>query len=141
MPLPPVRSVSALPGDRRPRRRQKDPEVGRERPRSSVAEVEAHHLVERGAASPPDLPGPRDPGPRLENAPTMPGRVPLELVGQRRARPHERHVSPEDVPELGQLVEARLPEEVPEPRDPAVMGELERARPVCRSGTIAACDE
>ena len=55
----------------------------------------------------------------------MPGLVLLELVRERRARPDERHVAAQHVPELRQLVEARLAQEASDRRDPRVAGQLE----------------
>ena len=62
--------------------------------------------------------------------PVMPGltakraepvrRVVLDLVGDRRARPDERHVAAQHVPQLGQLVEARLAQEAADARDALV---------------------
>ena len=55
-------------------------------------------------------------------------RVVLDLVGDRRARADERHVAAQHVPQLRQLVEARLAQEAPDARDARVVGHLEEVR-------------
>ena len=57
----------------------------------------------------------------------MPGLVLLDFVRQRRPRPDERHVAAQHVPELRQLVEAGLAQNVPDRRDPRIVGDLEHA--------------
>src|SRR5206468_2480246 len=52
-------------------------------------------------------------------------RVALDLVGDRRARADEAHVALEDVPELRQLVEARLAEPRTDARHARIAGDLE----------------
>ena len=42
------------------------------------------------------------------------------VVGQRRAGPHDGHVSPQDVPELRKLVDAGRPDDPADPRHPGV---------------------
>lgn len=55
----------------------------------------------------------------------MPPFVAHHLVGGRGSRPHEAHLPPKDVPELGELVEARLAEEPADLRDAGVVLHLE----------------
>ena len=95
--------------------------------RPRVAEVEPHHLVERRPAAPGHLPQPGDARLGVEHAPAVPRLVLLDLVGERRPRSDERHLAAQDVPELRQLVEARLAQEPPDRRDPRVVGHLEHA--------------
>ena len=65
------------------------------------------------------------PGFGLEHPPPVPAFVLLHLVRQRRPWPDERHVAAQHVPELRQLVEARVPQEWPIARDPRIVDELE----------------
>ena len=58
----------------------------------------------------------------------------LELVEEHRplrARPHQAHVAPQHVPELGQLVEPRAPEEPAHRQDPRVSPRSPRPPPAC----------
>src|SRR5438270_903562 len=73
-------SAGAFPGDDGPRRGEQDLEVGPERIRSRIAQVEPHHVVEGGAASALHLPQPGNAGLRLENPPAVPRLVLLELI-------------------------------------------------------------
>ena len=82
---------------------------------SNVVRLRPGHLPEAG-----------DPGLGVEHAPAVPGLVLLDLVRQRRARPDQRHVASEHVPELRQLVEARLAQEAAERRHARIVGELEQ---------------
>ena len=56
----------------------------------------------------------------------MPQVVARDLGGERRPGPDDAHLAPEDIPELGQLVEAGPPQEAARPRDPRIVGQLER---------------
>src|SRR5439155_17787533 len=89
-----------------------------------VTEIETDHLVERGAAPPRHLPKTGDPRLRIQNPPVMPGFVLLELVRNRGPRTNEGHFSAQYVPQLGQLVEARLTQNPADGRDARVCGEL-----------------
>ena len=90
-----------------------------------VAKVEAHHLVERRAAAAGDLPETGDARLGFEHAAAVPGLVLLDLVRQRRPRADERHVAAQHVPELRQLVEARLAQNASDRRDARIVGQLE----------------
>ncbi len=79
-------SAGALSGDHGPRRGEQDLDVRPQRVRPGVAQVEAHHLVERRAAAAVDLPEPGDAGLGVEHAPAVPGLVLLDLGRQRRTR-------------------------------------------------------
>lgn len=61
----------------------------------------------------------REAGLHVEPA-ALPGRVALDLVGERRARPDHAHVAAQDVPELGQLVHRGAPDQPANARDPRV---------------------
>src|SRR3989442_12976159 len=54
----------------------------------------------------------------------MPDIVGLELIRDGRARPDHRHLAPEYVEELWELVETALSEEAPNPRQPRVVRQL-----------------
>src|SRR5262245_12713152 len=65
-------SARAFPFEHGPRRREQNLQVGCERPRARVADVEPHHLVEGRPAASGDLPQTGDARFRLENAPAVP---------------------------------------------------------------------
>ena len=97
--------------------------------RSDVPQIEAHHLVEGRPAAPGDLPETGDARLGVEHAAPVPGPVMLDLVRQRRARPNQRHLTAEHVPELRQLVEAGLSQHATERRHPRIVGQLEHRLP------------
>ena len=59
----------------------------------------------------------------------MPQVVAVDLARQRRAGPDEAHLAEQHVPHLGQLVEARGPQEAAGPREARIVGHLERVAP------------
>src|SRR2546428_14012755 len=79
-PLPRPASTGPLPRDDRRGRREEDLDVGPERARPGVSEVEADHLVEGRAAAPANLPESCDPRLGLQDPAAMPRLVLLELV-------------------------------------------------------------
>ena len=86
--------------------------------RPGVAQVEAHHLVERRAAAAGHLPQAGDPGLASSTRRQCQRLVLLDLVRERRPRSDERHVAAQHVPELRQLVEAGLAQDAADRRDP-----------------------
>ena len=108
-------------------RREEDLDVGPEGARPGVPEIEAHHLVEGRAAAPDHLPESREPRLGLEDPAPMPGLVLLELVRKRGSWPDQRHIPAEHVPQLRQLVEARVAKEASDRRDPWIVGEFEES--------------
>ncbi len=98
---------------------QQDAQVERERAVLDVPDVELDPLGprERGAAV--DLRPARQPGLDLEPAALALG-VALDLVGERRARADEAHLAAQHVPQLGQLVDRGLAQQVADARDARV---------------------
>ena len=92
-----------------------------------VVEIELHHFVERNAAPPAHLPKPGEPRPHLEPE-LVPFLVVLELVLQGRPRPHDGHLSLEDVDELRKFIEARFPQEVSDRGDARIVCQLINGR-------------
>ena len=96
-----------------------DLEVETERPVLDVVEVVLDALLDRRVAAPAVDLGPAG-DPRLHLVPQHVLRVAvLELLDEVRAlgpRPDQRHVAPQHVPELGQLVDVEAPEEAAERR-------------------------
>src|SRR5215204_5252660 len=103
--------VRAFSGDHGARRREQDAEVLPHGVILGVAQVEAHHVVERGTAASGHLPQAGDAGLGVKNAATMPHLVTRYLVGQRRSWADERHLTAQDVPELREFVDARSAQE------------------------------
>src|SRR2546427_7959169 len=90
--LPRPASTGTLPRDDRRGRREEDLDIGPERARPGVSEVEAHHLVEGRAATPAHLPESCDPRLGLQDPAAMPRPVLLELVLKWRPWSDQRHV-------------------------------------------------
>src|SRR6266850_1170319 len=114
-----------------------DPEIEPQRHVLDVVEVVAHLLrlfVEVVGVAVADLRPAGDPRPDCTAERVVGNRVARQLVQVARRqdhhsevrhrvgpRPHEVHVGPKDVDELGQLVEPEPPEPPPEARDPIVV--------------------
>src|SRR2546430_2476951 len=64
---------------------------------------------------------------RIHQTPAVPCLVLLDLVRQRGARPDERHLPAQHVPQLRQLVEARLAEHAADRRHARIGGDLEES--------------
>src|SRR5215212_7679437 len=110
-------SVGAAAGEDRHRGAEEDLEVEAERPGADVVEVEADHVVEGDLAAAADLPEAGDPGHRPQ-PPVLPVLVLVDLGGDRRARADQAHLAPEDVQQLGQLVDAGAADDPPDASDP-----------------------
>src|SRR5437763_9600445 len=75
-----------------------------------VVEVEGRRFVHEDLVAVRDLPGAREA--RLDGvAGVLPGGVAGDDLGQLGTGPHEAHLAPEDVDQLGELVEAEGPED------------------------------
>src|SRR5437867_886663 len=127
----------AAPREHQPHRLEQDAEVQPERPVLEIEEVVSDllHLLLEGVRVPiADLRPPGDPGPDR-----APERVVRDRVARHLAqvadhqghepeirdrvgpRTHEVHLAPEDVDELGQLVQPESPEPLPDARDPVAV--------------------
>ena len=95
--------------------------LGRHRP--DIGDVHRGPLVEADIGAPRHLPQPGQPRPHRQ-----PRQV-IHRIGRRvergRSRPHERHLPADDVPEVGQLVEACAAQESPDAGDPRIVNQLE----------------
>lgn len=95
---------------------------------SDVVGVEADDLFEvDDVAAAADLPEAGDPRECVEPLEVV-GLVGVEVVGKERSGSDEAHVALEDVEELGELVEGRLPEDASDAGDARVVLDLEEAR-------------
>src|SRR5689334_21087768 len=83
-----------------------DSQVEAQRPTARVRDVHVEGLTEGGVGACRDLPETRHPLRYQEALEVMASEV-LGLIGDARARSHERHLSAKDVQQLRQLVEAR----------------------------------
>src|SRR5579859_4295569 len=104
-------SISAFTGKNSPGSLPNDFDIKPGRPGSRVAKIQAHHLVECSLAAAIDLPESGDSWFDLEHTATVPGLIRLQLIGNRRARPNQRHVTLQHVDELGELVQTGLADE------------------------------
>src|SRR5207244_7754973 len=96
--LPRPASTGTLPRDHRGGRHQEDLDIGPERARPGVPEVEAHYLVEGRATAPRHLPESCNPRLGFQDATAVPGPVLLKLVRKRRTWPDQRHIPSQHVP-------------------------------------------
>src|SRR5215467_9090147 len=107
---------SAEERDRRPR---EDLEVEPRRAVLDVPDVQLDPVLPRERRSAVDLRPAGDAGLDLQ-PPPLPGRVPLDLVAERRPGTDHAHVAADDVPELGQLVDRESTEKAAGACDPWV---------------------
>src|SRR5687767_3403242 len=120
-------SVRAAAGEHCRQSPQDEPYVGPQRPIRDVKVVELHHLVEGDVRPAEDLPRAGDAGHEIE--PAAPPAVDLTvLVLDQRPRTHKAHIALQDVHQLRQLVEAALPKQSPNPRNPGVLVEEQPGR-------------
>src|SRR3989442_2523068 len=117
-------SVRAVAGNNRSRGQKKDLQIQPERPCRRISQIEADHLVERDTASSVHLPEPGDAGLHFQQAPAVPDIVGLELIRDSRTWPHQRHLAPQYVKELWELIEAGFPDEAADARQPRVVRQL-----------------
>jgi len=103
---------------------QENLDVEPQAPVFDVLDVQPGDLVEiRDPVPPADLPKTREPG--LDADPlAMPVLVLLDLVRGRGPGPDEAHLAAENVPELGEFVKARFPQEPSDPCDPGILPDL-----------------
>src|SRR6266850_3150032 len=116
--------VRTVPRTHRLRSPEKNLEIEPERPRRRILEIEPHHIVEWKPASPVHLPEPGDSWLHFQQAPPVPDVVGLELVGDRGPWADHRHVTPQYVEKLRELVQAGLSQESPDARQPRVFGDF-----------------
>src|SRR5688500_12441193 len=96
-------------------RLDQDLQLEQRAPRPGVLDVEGDHVVEAELAATAHLPqtGEAWLGPQALPRPVV---VHRDLAGHRRAGSDQAHVAPQDVPQLGDLVEARAAQEAAHPR-------------------------
>src|SRR5215831_6120027 len=102
------RSASTGPGtfDDRPGSLEQELEVSPERPCVYVLQVEAHHILEGGAAAPLHLPETCDARLRFEHATPMPEVVVVDFIRDGRSRADQGHGTHEHVEQLREFVKA-----------------------------------
>src|SRR3989442_1713867 len=124
MERPPRCSIRVAVVETDPEGQEQDLQVEAEAPALDIVEVVLDPLLDRGAAPPAvDLRPAGDARLHLV-AEHVAGHPPAELLDEAwalGARADEAHLAPQDVPELGQLVEAPAPEERPEARAPRIV--------------------
>src|SRR5688572_22699952 len=109
--------LDATAAERREHRAEEDLDVRQRRLEVvDVLEVELDPIGPHDLVAAFELRPAGDPGPHLEAA-ALALVVALHLVGKRRARADHAHVTPEDVQELGDLVEREAPEEASDAGD------------------------
>src|SRR5262245_5591118 len=103
---------------------EQDLEVQSQRPVVDVLQVQLPPLLEVDGVAPRDLPEAGEARPDAE-APARPELVLLDFGRDGRTGADEAHVPLEDVPHLGELVEAELPEEAADLRHAGIILDLE----------------
>src|SRR5438094_8638985 len=101
-----------------------EPEVLFERPAVNVGKVQCDPPIKIGVSPCGNLPEAGDPGLHREPTP-MPCVVSRNVVERMWPWPDQAHVAEQHVPELGELVDARLAEDPAQPAHPRVVRELE----------------
>src|SRR5512142_894054 len=122
-------SAGAPPGQDHDRRTAEDPEVQAERPVRDVIQIEPNHPRAIQITPPSHLPEARQPRQDRHPAPvTRRVHLPQQraVAELERAGAHQAHLTPQDVPQLRQLVQARPPQELSQPRHPGVLAHLEQ---------------
>src|ERR1035438_5061413 len=90
-----------------------DFEIEAERPSIDIFHIQFHPFFEGDGAAAFDLPQAGDAGADAEAA-ALPILMEPQVITQgKRPGAHQAHVSLEDVEELGKLIDARLPQELP----------------------------
>src|SRR3989442_5635724 len=105
-------------------RAEQNLEIEAQRPAVHVEEVHLHPPLEVHGVPPTDLPEAGDPGSHGE-APALRALDLTRLVHRQWPRPHQAHLALEDIEELGELVEGKLPEEPAGAGAPRVTRRLE----------------
>src|SRR5271156_2901829 len=116
--------VGAIARKDRAGRLQQDLHIEHRRPYSGILQIQPDHLIKRRLASPVHLPQSGNARPRLEQAPPVPDIIGLQLVRNRRPRSNQGHLAFQDIPELGNLIEAGAPHNSADPGNTRIVGEL-----------------
>src|SRR5579859_3002280 len=111
MPAPALSLVQPPAGRHHPDRPCDDPQVERERMVLDVPEVELYPLVPWQRSATVDLSPAGQPGLDRQAAALALG-VLLHLDGERRPRADDRHLAPQDVPQVRKLIERVAPEQL-----------------------------
>src|SRR5690606_34879841 len=120
----PEPSVGALAGQHHPDGPPQDAQVVRQRPVVHVIQIEPHRFVPGQVGAAGDLPQPGDTRLDQQPAPHVPQVV--AVVGGQRPGPDQRHLAPQDVDELRQLVDGAGPQQLAEREDPGIVADLEQ---------------
>jgi hypothetical protein len=103
----------------------KNSEIQAQAPVANVFLVELHTILEGGIPAGRDLPKPGQSRGYIEAAQVFQG-VLSEFPAGRRARPNQAHLAFEDVPKLGQFIDAVFSEVSAHARDSRIGGNLEK---------------
>src|SRR5258708_20604349 len=105
---------------------------------SAGAEGQGDPVVKSRPAGPVHLPKSGDTGFGFHQAPAVPDVVRFNCIVDGRPRPDYRHLPPQNVPELGNLVEAGATHEPADPGDTRIVCQLEDA-PTITVGGVRLC--
>src|SRR6185295_3122693 len=105
---------------------QENPEILPECPFPDIVDLQPDDLLKvRNEVSAVDLPGTGNSRLYIEPGVVM-LLVKIDLGGQRRAGADQRHVTTQDIPQLGQLIQTGSSQERSQPRDPWVVLDFEQ---------------
>src|SRR5216683_4870094 len=107
-----------------PRGSQKNLHVEPYGPSLAVTQIQPDHFVESRTVAPAHLPQARYARPHFQNSSPVPNVVNFKLVRNWRARANERHVSAQDVPELGEFVQTGLSQKSSDESHSRILHEL-----------------
>src|SRR6266436_4175175 len=95
---------------------QNDLQVKQQRPVFDVEQVQFHHLLKRQAVSARYLPQSRHSGLHVQSL-AMPQLVSFYLVWNRRAWPHDAHVTAQHIQKLRHFIQTKATQHSPDARD------------------------
>src|SRR5580658_8034622 len=100
--------------DHRHRRAHENFDIEPGRPGCGVAKVKTNHVIELDSAASCNLPQPGDTWLHLEHSPPVPCLIVSQLVRNSRPGSDKRHLPVQDVDELGQFVQTRPAQNLPQ---------------------------
>src|SRR5467141_1995021 len=130
------RLVSAFTQNYRGGGLEKNSQVQPDGPISCVLQIQADHLIKSGAAATFHLPQTRDSRLDLKHSAAVPHIIRAELIRNRGPWTNQRHITAQDIPELGQLVQARFTNELAHTGYPGIFLNLEDRLLAFRRGAV-----
>src|SRR5215469_14279179 len=119
--------IGAVAADHGQRRFEKNLQVEPDGLFPDITQIHPHHFVECGAASAVHLPLARDTGLYFQDPAPVPQQVMFKFIRNGRTWPHERHLAPEDIQKLRNLIETAFAQKPPNAGYSRIIFDLEGA--------------